>query len=113
MASNYMYLQLFDYTMSYKIFEIGRLNNRLSGSIPAVFIALPDVRILEGNQFSCNVDRSDLPEFDPQVDSYGCGSDNVNNSFIEWSVILISLSLLSAILFRYHATIRSMIETLW
>ncbi len=65
--------------------------NQLSGRVPSVLWNLPsnDVNMLEGNLFSCNADRSDIPKNDPKYDSYNCGSNSTNYSLIAFGCILV------------------------
>ncbi len=59
--------------------------NRLSGRIPTTLVkTTSDVNILSGNIFGCNMMGSDLPNSDPDVNSYSCGSDNANNVLYAW-----------------------------
>jgi hypothetical protein len=50
--------------------------NQLAGTIPGWLQSLSpgNIDVLEGNMFSCNADRSDLPVNDPQASTYECGS---------------------------------------
>jgi Leucine-rich repeat (LRR) protein len=59
-------------------------DNRLSGVIPGSLQHAGTISILEGNLFSCQADRSDLPSRDEQVGKYTCGSDDVNNFLYVW-----------------------------
>jgi hypothetical protein len=61
--------------------------NRFSGGIPSVLFSAKTIDILEGNIFSCNLQRNDLPVNDDRADDYSCGSDIVNATIISWSVI--------------------------
>ena len=45
------------------------------------------INILEGNLFDCNTRRTNLPNNDPNKDSYLCGSDATKNSLITFAVI--------------------------
>lgn len=62
--------------------------NRLSGPIPESVLPLLNISILDGNLFQCNMQRSELPENDPKVTTYSCGSDIVDGSLIIWFVIM-------------------------
>jgi Na+-transporting methylmalonyl-CoA/oxaloacetate decarboxylase gamma subunit len=82
--------------------------NRLSGIIPSQLISAQHVSILEGNMFNCHVDTPTqeqiLPHSDPYLQSFICGSRNVNNSLISWVSLasgLIAL-LVFGILYRRH-----------
>jgi Leucine-rich repeat (LRR) protein len=59
-------------------------DNRLSGVIPGSVQHAGAVSMLEGNLFSCRVDRSDLPARDQYEYKYTCGSDDVNNFLYVW-----------------------------
>jgi Leucine-rich repeat (LRR) protein len=58
--------------------------NRLSGVIPGSMQRVDSLTILENNMFSCQADRSDVPQHDTDSDKYSCGSDAVNNSLYAW-----------------------------
>jgi hypothetical protein len=64
--------------------------NQLAGTIPSWLQSLPsgDINLLEGNLFSCNADRSDLPANDPKAATYECGSDNTNYGLIAFGTAL-------------------------
>jgi Leucine-rich repeat (LRR) protein len=70
--------------------------NRLSGLVQPDFEGFSSVDILEGNLFDCVTDVSGnraLPENDPQVDSYSCGSNSANDSVYVFLVVLGNLCL--------------------
>jgi len=52
--------------------------NRLSGDIPRALLFLKNIYLLQGNLFKCAYDRDDLPEHSDTVNSYQCGSTNLN-----------------------------------
>lgn len=63
--------------------------NRLSGSIPSALEYAVDINILEGNMFSCNANglyfsasTTNLPENDPNLNTYECGSDATNSALL-------------------------------
>ena len=56
--------------------------NELSGTVPSVLWDLNSVNVLEGNLFSCNSDRSNIPKKDPNYQSYNCGSDATNYALV-------------------------------
>jgi hypothetical protein len=73
-------------------------NNRLSGNVPSSLLNAISINILEGNIFSCdttsssasstnNIDDEGLPNNDPNVESYECGSNEVNYAFYVWIII--------------------------
>lgn len=63
--------------------------NRFSGSIPPALVNAQSISMLNGNLFSCNQQRSDLPRHDEDFFTYQCGSDNTNLALY---VILTSLA---------------------
>ncbi len=65
-------------------FSLHLQRNRLSGSIPFIINNMSNVNILNGNLFSCNIDRSNLPHSDPEYNSYSCGSDSINTAYECW-----------------------------
>jgi Leucine-rich repeat (LRR) protein len=72
--------------------------NRLSGTLPSNLLSLDNVNILDGNMFACNYDRSLLPDNDPNIDHYSCGSELVNLVLYFW-IGLLFLIVLTLILF--------------
>ena len=64
--------------------------NQLSGSIPSILHNLPsgNINILEGNMFSCNINRNNLPQHDPKYKDYNCGSDRTNYTLLTFACIL-------------------------
>jgi hypothetical protein len=73
--------------------------NQLAGTIPGWLQSLPsgDINVLEGNLFSCNADRSDLPVNDPKAATYECGSDNTNYGLIAFGTMLFCVSIIVAV----------------
>jgi hypothetical protein len=65
--------------------------NQLAGTLPSWLQGLQpgDIDVLEGNLFSCNADRSDLPANDPQAETYECGSDNTNFGLVVFGAALV------------------------
>ena len=55
--------------------EISFSVNRISGRLPPEFKDLPKVDVLKGNTFECT---EELPEHDPNIDSYVCGSEDLD-----------------------------------
>ena len=88
-------------------------NNQFSGIVPIVLLDLPvnNVNVLEGNMFSCNVDRSNIPSNDPKYDSYNCGSDSTNYSLILFGgicfIVIILILIASRLWFSWKLTIQS------
>ncbi|MBY0379039.1 MAG: hypothetical protein K2P99_01420, partial [Burkholderiales bacterium] len=77
--------------------------NRLAGKIPSSLQgmnSLAEVNVLSGNIFSCDSDGSDLPQSDPDVHNYSCGSDNANNVLYAWLVALIFFPLIILFLLK-------------
>jgi hypothetical protein len=58
--------------------------NRLSGDVPAGMQHMENIDILAGNMYSCKNDHSDLPENDPAIDQYSCGSEEFNYTAYMW-----------------------------
>lgn len=58
--------------------------NRLSGIIPDSLHNSAKIDILEGNIFSCDFDKSQLPVNDPNRHSYSCGTDLINRAIYLW-----------------------------
>ena len=69
--------------------------NQLSGIVPSNVINLPAnaVNVLEGNMFSCNAQRSNLPYHDPKYESYNCGSDSTNYALILFACAIVVLAI--------------------
>jgi Leucine-rich repeat (LRR) protein len=76
--------------------------NQLAGTIPGWLQSLPsgNIDVLEGNLFSCNAERSDLPVNDPKAETYECGSDNTNYGLLAFGTALICVGM-SALVYRY------------
>eukprot|EP01032_Pedospumella_encystans_P009844 gene9844-11557_t len=78
--------------------SIGLENNRISGAIPAPFNSLQNISILESNTFECEYDKSNLPEHDPNIHKYQCGSNSFNALYYTWlgavfcAVVLVACS---------------------
>lgn len=71
-------------------------SNHLSGHVPSTLLDSINIQLLDGNLFSCRVDRTDLPAHDPKSDSYACGSDSMNYSLFAWLlevIVLVGLAL--------------------
>jgi Leucine-rich repeat (LRR) protein len=76
--------------------------NQLAGTIPGWLQSLPsdNIDVLEGNLFSCNEDRSNLPANDPKAATYECGSDNTNYGLIAFGAALLCLTTVAG-MYRY------------
>jgi hypothetical protein len=55
-------------------FDFG-IRNRTEASV---------INILHGNMFSCDTNRNNLPNHDPDFVTYQCGSDYTNQSLYKW-----------------------------
>ena len=72
--------------------------NHLSGDIPASLLSLKSISLLAGNVFWCSYSRVDLPAHNPKVESYQCGSDNMNTMLIAFgAVVVVILMVIQAI----------------
>jgi hypothetical protein len=73
--------------------------NRLSGKIPSTLMALNKINILRGNAFTCSDLKRDLPNNDPDMEKYHCGSNSTNTSFyvyiLGWALPLIIFLILA------------------
>jgi Leucine-rich repeat (LRR) protein len=83
-------------------------NNRLSGKLPGTLDHIRNISVLGSNMFSCKVDKSDLPQHDGGIDTYSCGSDSFNYSYLTLIGLLACLVLgvggvLSYAVFAGHA----------
>lgn len=74
--------------------------NRLSGVLPSTLIHANSINILNGNMFSCDVDRSDLPEHDSEYHTYQCGSANTNTALIAFFSLLVFLFSITVCVWR-------------
>lgn len=82
----------------------GQLNlevNRLSGNIPSALlkslnVSSQSINLLNGNIFACDILHTNLPDNDPNYETYSCGSDSVNDVLYAWiaSIVLFPLLLL-------------------
>jgi Leucine-rich repeat (LRR) protein len=77
--------------------------NQLAGTIPTWLQSLPsgNINVLEGNLFSCNLDRSNLPANDPKAGTYECGSDNTNYGLVAF-VAAAGLMITFVSLYKYY-----------
>eukprot|EP01031_Cornospumella_fuschlensis_P027828 gene27828-33606_t len=62
--------------------------NRLSGIVPGPIQDAEDISILDGNIFSCDYDRTELPSNDPDRDTYVCASHSLDMSTMIWGVFV-------------------------
>ena len=83
-------------------------NNRLSGPIPNSSIRnMTNFSILQGNLFSCRIDRSDLPRSDPYANSYECASNSFDIVYFIWlanitiAIVLVGIVLMSMYYYSY------------
>jgi Leucine-rich repeat (LRR) protein len=83
-------------------------NNRLSGPIPNSSIRnMTNFSILQGNLFSCRIDRSDLPRNDPYANSYECASNSFDIVYFIWlanitiAIVLVGVVLMSMYYYSY------------
>jgi len=78
--------------------------NAFSGPIPSSFHKAKNISLLDGNLWSCNSERSDLPEYDDYLDQFQCGSNVVNSAMIAF-VVLSAVGLLFRLYF--HEIVKS------
>lgn len=67
------------------------IDNRLSGNVPESLLSSDTqpqkLSILEGNSFQCSTSRSDLPQGDPYLSSFSCGSQELDEySYSFWGL---------------------------
>jgi Leucine-rich repeat (LRR) protein len=86
--------------------------NRLSGHIPSLLVMLESVNVLQGNLFSCNADHSNIPPQDPSYESYGCGSDAVNDTLYTYAVMLV-LMVAGVVMYSVKYELNSKIHLIW
>eukprot|EP01031_Cornospumella_fuschlensis_P027785 gene27785-33559_t len=84
--------------------------NRLSGVVPNSLRNASDIKLLDGNIFSCDFNRDELPKHDPKYDTYVCGSDGVDGSLYAWLglcslLLVISLIVLIDVCFRQRMSL--------
>jgi hypothetical protein len=83
-------------------------NNRLSGKLPGSLQGVVNISVLGSNMFSCKVDKSDLPQHDNEIDTYSCGSDSFNYSYITLiGVLLVGAALVLGSLYYSATTARA------
>lgn len=66
-------------------------NNRLSSTLPGTVDCMQNVSVLSGNLFDCAADRQDLPERDPGLSKYTCGSSAFNSLYYSYLSLLASV----------------------
>lgn len=80
-------------------------NNKLSGPIPGKLQDVHNISVLQGNLFSCDLDRADLPQNDPNADTYSCGSDSFNLLYFTWLGFTFAMAVIVTVLWRYRLQI--------
>eukprot|EP01031_Cornospumella_fuschlensis_P034337 gene34337-41565_t len=84
--------------------------NHLSGTIPRSLLgkafddADNEISVIDGNLFSCNYDKAQIPYRDPAWDRYDCGSNSFNASYYFYLVaigFLLIVSLAYTIYFEF------------
>lgn len=97
-------------------------NNRISGKIPSFFQKSKvdtDISILNGNYFTCHLDRKNLPKSDSYESSYDCGSNQFNISYYIWVICTIFLMVLGIVAYYYkdnwykYSTIKKLISLIY
>eukprot|EP01032_Pedospumella_encystans_P013541 gene13541-15583_t len=89
-------------------------NNRLSGDIPNSIIHLSNVSVLGSNLFTCNRERSNLPNNDEGEDRYDCASDTFDEPYYSWLILVFSLAAgLAAVAYYYGGSVTSILEWEW
>lgn len=68
--------------------------NRLSNGVPASLQTAYHLNILDGNLFSCTLERSNLPDHDPNYSTYQCGSNSLNYSLYLFVALLFTVCIL-------------------
>lgn len=68
--------------------------NALSGEIPLSLSASANINVLEGNSFSCGSGRQSLPQNDPYIAQFHCGSDTYNSALYACLAAALALLLL-------------------
>jgi uncharacterized membrane protein len=112
--SEYLELTPYDFTKNISIaHNISLEVNRFSGVIPSVFYAATRVDILNGNMFSCNLQRSDLPHQDPSYATYQCGSEYTNISFSIWAIRFVIVFIILAIIQCYYRRTKTIVKVVW
>jgi Leucine-rich repeat (LRR) protein len=81
-----------------------RVNN-LSGDIPIALRSLKNIDILAGNVFGCSRDRDTIPNQDPSVDSYECGSGTIDQYMYFFAVVFFLMSLVVFYIFNKDRTV--------
>jgi Leucine-rich repeat (LRR) protein len=74
-------------TSSYMELKLGV--NRLSGEIPETFLTMPNISVVTGNLFQC--DMASLPVHDPGSNTYSCGSTQLDNALYVWLSVTVTV----------------------
>ena len=83
--------------------------NALSGSLPSSFQTAGNISVLDGNLWSCNAERSDLPQRDEYLDQFQCGSNVVNSAMISFVALGAATVLLGFALSKRRRVFRAKI----
>ena len=64
--------------------------NRITGTIPKSLLgpSIYNIRVLEGNVFSCDAARNQLPDHDPDLQKYSCASSSSEQPIYVFIVIM-------------------------
>ena len=82
--------------------------NRLSGRIPNLLHEANNISILQGNMFECksfHEESRGLPEHDPDVHNYSCGSNAINRSIYGWLIMTVIALAVRYYNFYWYSTI--------
>ena len=83
--------------------EVSLIVNGLSGPVPASYQAAHNVSLLDGNLFSCDYQRKDLPQFDPYLSQFQCGSDVLSGALVALLCGSFVLGFLVFVLLGHHS----------
>ena len=86
------------------------INNRLSGKIPKNLYNIYNISILTGNIFSCNIDKSDLPQYDSGKEQYSCCSNSFDVPYYIWLVLTTLCIVYIVVLYVYREKIKEYIQ---
>jgi len=93
-----------DDTLNNSPYKLNR--NRLSGKIPSVMRDMKNITVLQGNYFTCNFDRKDLPRNDvPENDRFQCGSNTFEVMYYIWLGMLFSPIMMLLLLWLFRGSI--------
>jgi len=87
--------------------------NRLSGRVPKQLHSTPNVSLLQGNLFSCNGDRSLLPQHDPFLEKFTCGSDTYNSSLYACAAVILAGLLVLVLVAWYGQGLLATSRAVW